>query len=296
VTVAATPDAATLGARLHGAPVTRIVVGEDAAGVSLVRLDRLQAVGATVFVNGLGQSTIPYGDVHTALGMVPAFVHHAPKDAAVIGLGSGDTVYGVAGRPDLERIVSIEIIRPQLDTLRRYAALQPYGGVLGVLSDPRITHVAGDGRIFLMRAESRFDIIEADALRPSSAYAGNLYSEEYFRLVLSRLRQDGLAVTWAPTTRVRNAFIRVFPYVVGLPGMLLGSSAPVVIDHDGIAARIADPRVRAHFARAAIDVEALAREFLADPVYYGPEFDRTTLTDFNTDLFPRDEFDLSPAR
>jgi spermidine synthase len=214
----------------------------------------------------------------------------------VIGLGSGDTVYGVAGRPDLERIVSIEIIRPQLDTLRRYAALQPYGGVLGVLSDPRITHVAGDGRIFLMRAESRFDIIEADALRPSSAYAGNLYSEEYFRLVLSRLRQDGLAVTWAPTTRVRNAFIRVFPYVVGLPGMLLGSSAPVVIDHDGIAARIADPRVRAHFARAAIDVEALAREFLADPVYYGPEFDRTTLTDFNTDLFPRDEFDLSPAR
>ena len=41
-----------------------------------------------------------------------------------------------------------------------------------VLSDPRITHVNGDGRAFIMRSPRRFDIIEADALRPTSAYAG----------------------------------------------------------------------------------------------------------------------------
>lgn len=45
-----------------------------------------------------------------------------------------------------------------------------------LFSDPRIEHVAGDGRLFLRQAGRRFDIIEADALRPSSAYSASLYS------------------------------------------------------------------------------------------------------------------------
>ena len=293
---AATPNAATLWARLHGATPNRIVYGEDASGLSVVRLDRLQGVGATVYVNGLGQSTIPYGDIHTALGMVPAFVHPAPRDVVVIGLGSGDTVYGVAGRQEIERIVSVEIIGPQLDTLQRYGGLQPYGGALRVLTEGRIQHVTGDGRIFLMRSGAEFDIIEADALRPTSAYSGNLYSDEYFRLVQARLRPGGLAVTWAPSIRVHNAFLRVFPYVMSVPAMLLGSDRPIVVDPAVIAARIADPRVQAHYAKAGVDVGELVEKFFAAPAHYTPDFDRRGLTDYNTDLFPKDEFDLSPRR
>jgi predicted membrane-bound spermidine synthase len=293
----ALPDGETLWARLHGTPANQIVSGENATGVSVLRIDRGGLPPAvTVFVNGVGQSTIPYGGVHTALGMMPAFIHPNPKDVAVIGLGSGDTVFSMAGRPDIERIVAIEIIGPQLDTLTRLAARHPYGGLVGLLNDPRIDHISGDGRIFLMRTVQRFDIIEADALRPTSAYSGNLYSEEYFRLVRDRLRPNGLAATWAPTRRVHNAFVRVFPHVVGLPGMLLGSAEPIVIDERAIAARIADPRVRRHYASAGIDVEAMVAEHLATPGYIPPAFNRAALTDFNTDLFPRDEFDLSPRR
>ena len=40
-----------------------------------------------------------------------------------------------------------------------------------LLADRRIEHVTGDGRIFLMRSGATFDIIEADALRPTSAAA-----------------------------------------------------------------------------------------------------------------------------
>jgi len=29
---------------------------------------------------------------------------------------------------------------------------------------------------------------------------------------------------------------------------------------------------------------------------YDPSLDRSTLTDFNTDLFPRDEYDLTPRQ
>ena len=65
---------------------------------------------SVVYVNGIGQSWIPYGDIHTVLGALPAFVHPSPRTAAVIGLGSGDTVYAVAGRKELTAITAVEII------------------------------------------------------------------------------------------------------------------------------------------------------------------------------------------
>jgi spermidine synthase len=289
------PDATALWARLHGAAADRIIVGEDATGLSVVRLEpsALQA-RSTVFVNGVGQSTIPYGDIHTALGMLPAFLHPAPRDVAIIGLGSGDTVYGVAGRPDIANITCVEIIGPQLSGLRELASRQPYGGLAGLLADRRIEHVTGDGRIFLMRSGATFDIIEADALRPTSAYSGNLYSEEYFTLVKSRLKPGGLAATWLPTERVHNAFVRVFPHVVSAEGVLVGSSDPIDVDRDAILRRIADPRVREHYARAGINIEELMSFYLARPARYTPAFNRNALADVNSDLFPRDEYNLNP--
>lgn len=294
--VVVSPDATTLWARLHGTPADRIIFGEDASGLSVLRVERSgPQPAATVFVNGLGQSTIPYGDVHTALGMLPAFIHPSPRDVAVIGLGSGDTVHGIAGRPEIQRIVSIEIIRPQLDTLKRLATRQPYGGLLNLLNDPRIEYRSGDGRLHLMHSPRAFDIIEADALRPTSAYSGNLYSREYFTLVRERLKPKGLAATWSPTARVHNAFVSVFPHVVSVPGILIGSRDPIDIDRRAVAARLADSAVREHYSRAGIDAEQLMSEYLANPARYTPDFDRSRLTDFNTDLFPKDEFELSAA-
>ena len=84
--------------------------------------------------------------------------------------------------------------------------------------------------------------------------------------------------------------------LIGLPGILLGSSQPIVFDRAVLAARIADPRVREHYRRAGIDIARLMDDFLAsEPGRYGPDLDRSTLTDFNTDLYPRDEFDLAPV-
>jgi spermidine synthase len=290
------PDSRVLGAWLHGATGSHLIAGEDGSGLSVLRLESGQNPAVTVFVNGKGQSTMPYGDVQTALGMLPVFLHPDPRDAAIIGLGSGNTAYAVAGRQELTRIVSVEIIRSQLDGLRALRTRYPYGGLAGLLDDRRIEHQAGDGRTFLLRAGPTFDIIEADALRPRSAYSGYLYSVEYFELVRSRLRRRGLAATWAPTARVRDTFVRVFPYAVVVPGILIGSNEPIDLDPRVIAARLGDARVRAHYARAGIDALRMMREHLLNPTVYRPDFDRSALTDVNTDLFPKDEFDLRSAR
>jgi predicted membrane-bound spermidine synthase len=290
------PDGQLLWARLHGSPPAWIVFGEDASGLSVFKTEpRTFSSQTIVFVNGIGQSWIPYGNVHSALGAVPAFVHPNPREAAIVGLGSGDTLYALAGRPELSRVTCVEIIRPQLGTLREWERRSGYPALATLLADPRIEHVYGDGRIHIMRSERRYDIIEADALRPTSAYSGHLYSHGYFELLRSRLAPGGLAVTWAPTSRVHDTFAAVFPHVLDFGDLVLGSNEPIRFSPSEVRSRLRDHKVKAYYAQAGIDVEQLLSPYLAGP-------DRTTsgkashLTDsrndLNEDLFPRDEFSV----
>lgn len=294
--VAAMPQARGLWARLHDARPERIVYGEDETGLSLLKLPAGAFGGRSqVFVNGVGQSWIPYGDIHTVLGALPAFVHPNPRDVAVIGLGSGDTVFGIAGRDGIERITCIEIVRSQLATLLEFDRVYGYRGLRTLLADSRIEHITGDGRLYAMRAGRQFDIIEADALRPGSAYAGNLYSDRYFMLLRDRLKPGGLAVTWAPTPRIHRTFLKVFPYVVGYGDILLGSRDPINSNADAIRARLSAPGVEDYYESAAVDIRALMAQYLGRPPQrFDPSHDRSTITDINTDLFPRDEFDVPP--
>jgi len=295
LTAYALPASGPLWAALHGTRATAILAAEDGSGLSVLKATGSDfSAGAIVFVNGLGQSGLPYGGIHTELGALPALLHPSPRNAAVIGLGSGDTLFAVAGRPELQRIVSIEIIRPQIDTLRALFTRYPYAGLAGVLGDRRIDHVFGDGRLVLTVGGERFDIIEADALRPSSAYAGNLYSEEYFQLLLDRLEPGGYAVTWAPTPRVTSTFVKVFPHVIGAGSILIGSNQPIHLDTNAIMARLDDPRVHDYYAAAGVDIGDTLRPLLSRLRQYTKD-EAPARGDTNTDLFPRDEFDIPIA-
>ena len=287
------PGGASLWATFHGSTPAFVDVGEDGSGTSVLRTVPGREPSVVVFANGVGQSWIPYGGIHTVLGALPAFVHPHPRTAAVIGLGSGDTLFGLAGRPELERITCVEIIRPQLETLNRLLERWRYPGLVAILSDPRIEHVYGDGRLHLRHAPRRYDIIEADALRPTSAFSGLLYSDAYFALIRDRLTPGGLAVTWSPTARVHNTFLSVFPHVLSYGDIVLGSNEPIGFDADAIRRRLDDPRARAYYGRAVVDIVPLLAPYLdRAPRVYGPADDRSHLADINTDLFPKDEFSV----
>ncbi len=285
------PDAQTFWARLHGTSSSFIIQGEDGTGVSVLRGERQDFRRTVVYVNGLGQSWVPYGGIHTVLGALPAFIHPHPKRAALIGLGSGDTLFAMSGRSELERVTSIEIIAPQLGTLRELAKWQGYPGLQRILQDPRIAHVSGDGRRFLARSTERFDIIQADALRPHSAFAGNLYSDAYFRLLRDRLAPGGLAVSWAPTARILRTFTTVFPYVALQGQVVMGSDTPIAVDAGALRARLADRQVRDYYSAAGINIEDLLAPYAAGWQFFGPDTARP-VGDINTDLYPRDEFEL----
>lgn len=286
------PPELELWAALHGARPEQVLLAEDGSGLSVLK-DSLE--GGTrrtvVYAGGIGQSFLPYGGEHTLLGALPVLLHPAPRAVAIVGLGSGDTLYGAAARAETEVLHCIEIVAPQLETLRRLDRTHAYAGLHLLLQDARVHHVTGDGRAFLLRSTERLDVIEADALRPTSAFAGSLYSLEYFQLLRARLKPGGYAVSWGPTARIRQTFRQAFPHVLLLNQVLLGSEQPIVLDRAVLEERLRAPFTRDHFERGQIDVARLLEDvFREPPAVFGGRGPSLGPSDPNTDLFPRDEY------
>lgn len=294
------PDARTLWARLHGTQGDLILFVEDKSGLSLLKSGQADFAGPIfLYANGLAQSWIPYAGVHSLLGALPALLHPEPKEIAVIGLGSGDTLFHIGGSPDTQGITCIEIVGSQRRVLELLRERRPYPALARVLGDPRIRHAVGDGRTHILRGEKQYDLIEADPLRPSSAYSGNLYSYEYFALLRDSLKPGGLAASWSPTSRVHDTFVKAFPYVLSFGDVVFGSNGPIAYDKEAIRTRMAGESVQNYYALAGSGVIDLVSQFLDShqPVLLGPDYDRSGLTDINSDLFPKDEFQLPrPSR
>ncbi len=282
--LALAPGNEALWLRMHGMAQPGALIAEDASGVVAISPEPGRH---RVWVNGRSHSVLPFGGIHTALGALPAIVHPFPQQAAIIGLGSGDTAWAAGCRRRTERIVVYEICAPQLGLLQRLSARDPQVDRLAAfLADPRFEHRIADGRNALLRAGADFDVIEMDALPPSSPYAGNLYSVEFFRLAASRLREGGLMSTWAPTGRTRASFAAAFPHVLATEDgkVLIGSRQPIPLDREGWERRALSPAVIDYLGlKRAEEIAALLRELRPlDPADAAGER--------NTDLYPRDEF------
>jgi predicted membrane-bound spermidine synthase len=291
ILAAAVPGGGRLWMRLLGRVEGQGVVNEDATGVAAVA--EMASGGHGVFVNGKHHSQIPFGGTHTRLGAAPAIVHPNPLDVAIIGLGSGDTAWASGCRPETRHMTVFEISGGQPGLLAAFVARTQYAPMRSLLSDPRLRIVVDDGRRALQSSDARYDVIEADALWPMVAYAGNLYSEEFFTMCASRLKPGGLLCTWAPTPRVYSTFVTVMPHVIGLGDrqILIGSMEPLEVDLLAWRARLRSAEVRAYLGEdgaAHTDwlLERLRPLHLSGRLQ--PEQTR------NRDLFPRDEFASPP--
>lgn len=289
VAIAAAPSASGLWAGLHLSSPESVVFAEDASGVALVK--RRPEGGFVVHVNGIGHSGLPFGDKHTLLGALPVLVHERPRTVAIVGLGSGDTAYAALARPETERLDCLEIVGSVEDALRQLDSRFGPPGLHDLLLDPRLRLRIVDGRAFLSRSKVLYDVIEADALRPTSAFSGCLYSREYFALLRTRLARGGLAVTWAPAARIRDTFASVFPGALAFDDILIGGEGSVPWDPATVRDQARREEVREHFRRAGVDLEALLGHLLtAHPERLSLPGDAD---DLNTDLFPRDEYQVA---
>lgn len=287
------PDNTHFWQRMNGVDrVEDLLINENESGLSVIKLMPNHKAGI-VFVNGLGQSGLPYSidEVHTLLGALPVMMHPRPEHVAVIGLGSAGTVHGVGGRAETRQIDCFEIVSNQAQIVAEYGAEANDSTVNSVLSDKRLQLIFRDGRYALQHNPTKYDVIEADALRPTSAFSGNVYSKEYFELLRSRLKPGGYAVTWAPTVRIRNTFQNVFPYIVYVDDLvLIGSNQPITVDWNAIRQRANSPFSQAHYGSAGINLWGLLTKYQSHT--HPIPGNQPLVQEINTDLFPKDEYSI----
>lgn len=281
----AMPSSQAMWSVLHGHK-PYFAYEEDHTGITAVQTaydDRY-----FVFVNGEGHSEIPFGDYHSQVGLVPLFLHSEPKDIAIIGLGSGDTCFSATSHKSTRSITCIEIIEGELRVLKRHAEKTNYEPLKLLFSDPRVKFVTGDGRRYIESSGRKFDIIQADAIRPFTSQAGKLYSQEYFEAMKGSLKAGGLLVTWLPTRRTYDTFRAVFPYHLYFGNTAIGSNEPIHADTTAALERYREFCLHERVKTTGLDGLELVSQFLSwlipnDTSQIRPD-------NFNEDLFPRDEF------
>jgi len=176
-------------------------------------------------VNGNHQASTdsPTAYVHRRIGLLPMALHPNPGSALVIGLGGGAT----AG--------AVSLFNTQVDVVELAGSVVRGAGFLesinyGVLTRPNVRMQVDDGRNYMLLGRNRYDVITADVIHPIYAGSGNLYSEEYFRLMRRTLNPGGLAIQWVAGTEaeyktIARTFISVFPETTAWAGgsLLVGS-------------------------------------------------------------------------
>lgn len=277
--------------RLHGLTGERAIVAEDKTGLSVLKF--LGPDKGKLYIQGHSQSDLPFATVHSFLGAIGPLAHERPTRVLVIGSGTGGTPYAAGANPLTEKVRLIEIVEPVVETLRRYTRDGGTQGIDRLLNDRKFEVVVADGRHALALDNTKYDVIEADAILPKTALSGLLNSQEFFQQVRTKLAPGGLYVQWAPTQRSIDTFRSVFPYVTMMHPALIGGDRPIPLDRDRLLALLARPEVAAHFAAAGIDRAELRQWFVDKKIEKLNDGKTVPAREPNTDFFPRDEYYLN---
>ncbi|HYA30009.1 MAG TPA: fused MFS/spermidine synthase, partial [Acidobacteriota bacterium] len=108
--------------------------------------------------------------------------------------------------------------RGAIDRLSRNARNSRHSSVL---EDPRVRVIPTDGRNYILATPEHYDVITAEPSNPWIAGIANLYTREFYSVVKSKIKDDGIFAQWfhnysmSPDDfrMVFRTFAEVFPYV-----------------------------------------------------------------------------------
>jgi spermidine synthase len=182
------------------------------------------------------------------LSMLPVLARPDVEHMLIVGLGGGNTLASVPSTVDHVDVIELE---PEVVAANRAVPDRVDGDPL---ADPRVRLLLGDARGALMLSERSFDAIVSQPSHPWTSGASHLYTREFFRLVESRLTDDGVFVQWIGLSFVDEELARmlvasmldVFEYVdlyrpVGPALVFAASNAPMDTAHSAARALEASP-------------------------------------------------------
>jgi len=215
---------------------------------------------------------------------LPLALRPEAEDVLLICYGCGVTADALLHGPNVKRMDVVDISKEVFQLADFYAGIN----YSNPLRDPRAHAVVQDGRFFLQASPQQYDIISGEPPPPKMAGSVNLYTEEFFSLMKSRLKEGGIATFWLPTNQLKveesKAILRAFHNA--FPNALVWASADqqwIMMGIKGPGRRVSEEELRRLWSEPAaagqdlrrIGVETpqqLAALFLMD----GEEIDRIT--------------------
>lgn len=146
---------------------------------------------------------------------LPLALRPESEDVLLICYGVGVTADAFVHDSHLQRIDMVDISKEVFDLAGSYSTANSSNP----LTDPRVKTFVQDGRFFLQASPRQYDIITGEPPPLKVAGTLNLYTEQFFALMKSRLKTGGIATFWLPiyqlkvneTKAILRAFHNVFP-------------------------------------------------------------------------------------
>ena len=206
-------------------------------------------------------------------GLVGAMLHPDPRNALVIGLGTGSTAGWLGAVPSMERVQVVELEPVVLRVAQACAAVNH-----DVLHNPKVHISIGDAREVLLASRDRYDIIFSEPSNPYRAGIASLFTRDFYEAARARLDRHGIFLQWvqaygidAETMRTIYATIgAVFPQVTtwrtGEGDLLIvATGEPITYDIARIRQRVAAEPYRSalHATWRVESAEGFLSHFLA---------------------------------
>jgi spermidine synthase len=172
-------------------------------------------------------------------GHIPALLSLAPKDALVIGFGSGVTL-GVVSEVYGIKTDCIEISRSVIDAGRIFSKWN-----YDALDSDNVNIIIMDARNFVELTKKKYDIIIVDASQPVLANTNSLFSREFYAACYNILNEDGVMLQWMPAKdennyrRLAKTFISVFDNAYFFrEDNMIGAKKTLLVDQEVIGRKI----------------------------------------------------------
>ncbi len=169
------------------------------------------------------------------VGHFPFLLGLEARQVLVIGFGIGVTTSAIASHPEVESIECVELVPGLREAAKYYRDMNH-----GIVDDPRLKIIPGDGRHYLQTSPRKYDLISCDPTHPILG-SGSLYTADYFQQCRDHLNPGGMVSQYLPLHKLRpeeflgiiKTFESVFPHSTVWLGhyhaVLLGGVDPLQI-------------------------------------------------------------------
>ena len=157
-----------------------------------------------------------YGDLCPQLlvAHIPMFARPQSKDIFLLGMGTGISASAVLAHP-IDQLVLAENCKP---VLRAAEFFKPWNR--DVLHNPKLKIAYEDARTVLKLSPQQFDVIIAEPSNPWTVGVGSVFSQEFYQLAASKLKQGGIMAQWFHVYEIHDdivalvlrTFSQVFPH------------------------------------------------------------------------------------